>query len=278
MTLPTSEAVRERSSVRPEEATRPRRPPPLPKSSAPQVIVSTDDAGATPAQRRWESLYGMLCSFGVHLILLTALGLLAFESSDRQVGSLVGILGTDGDVPADFILDSTIGNEEGGSDEPAEVEAPAVVLNDMGSSAASAKLSGGSGIGAGAGDGEGDGIGVAVPSINVPGYAVTKGSFSVWTDPEDPEPRQDYRIIIQIRLPQNLIKDGKYRASDITGQVIGTDKYSKKIQFRPSEFFDVKDGVAQLEVPIPGARKLVRDTIRIQSKLLKEKQTIQLEF
>src|SRR5262249_5050992 len=162
------------------------------------------EAGQTPAQRRWESLLGMLCSFGVHLILLTCLGLLAFETSDRHVGNLVGIIGTDGDVPADFILDSAIGNDEGGSESPMDVEKPAVVLHDLGSSSASAKLSGGSGSGLGAGDGEGDGIGVAVPSINVPGYAVTKGSFSVWTEPEDPEPRQDYRIIIQIRLPENL--------------------------------------------------------------------------
>ena len=88
----------------------------------------------------------------------------------------------------------------------------------------------------GAGDGQGDGIGVTVPSINVPGHAVTKGSFSVGTEPEDPEPREDYMIIIQVRLPENLIKNGKYRANDITGMVRGTDSYTKKIVFPTDQF------------------------------------------
>src|SRR5260221_3442672 len=123
MTLPTSETVRERSNVRPEETLRARRsqPPLVPKPSSPRVVVSDADGDTTPALRRWESLYGMLCSFGVHLILLAGLGLLAFETSDRQVGSLIGILGQpDAEVPADFILDSAIGDDLGGSDNPVE--------------------------------------------------------------------------------------------------------------------------------------------------------------
>ena len=130
------------------------------------------------------------------------------------------------------------------------------------------------GVGQGEGSG-GDGEAMQVAAINVPSYAVTKGSFSAWTEPRDPDPGRQYFIVIQVRLP-NTVK--KYRASDLTGMVTGTDLYKQVIKFRTTEEFLIKEGAVQVRVPVPGAAKLVRDTIRIESRLLREKQTIQIEF
>lgn len=130
--------------------------------------------------------------------------------------------------------------------------------------------------GTGQGDGSGgDGDAMPVPTVNVPSYAVTKGSFSAWTDPRDPNPGKLYFIVIQVRLPVGV---KKYRASDLTGMVVGTDLYKQVIKFRSTEEFPIKEGGVQVRIPVPGAAKLVRDTIRIESRLLREKQTIQIEF
>ncbi len=52
--------------------------------------------------------------------------------------------------------------------------------------------------------------------------AVTKGSFTVYTIPADPQPKQDYDVVIEVKLPASATN---YSASDLSGCVIGTDKY-----------------------------------------------------
>src|SRR5690242_6634084 len=91
MTLSTSETLRERSPnrqvVEPRVSSAPRRraPPPIPP------LVVTDGAEIL-GPRHWESLYGMLCSLAVHAVLILGLGLLVFESSEHDVGSILGVL------------------------------------------------------------------------------------------------------------------------------------------------------------------------------------------
>ena len=126
---------------------------------------------------------------------------------------------------------------------------------------------------------------------------VKKGSFSVWTVPKDPLPEQEYQIVIQVRLP-NYVR--RYRATDLTGEVEGSDRYRQKIPWDPKwknrtdvaltvrkgrlvalrrgDFLPVRDRVAQLVIRVPPAKKLVRDKIRIQSKLLKEQQVLEIVF
>lgn len=126
---------------------------------------------------------------------------------------------------------------------------------------------------------------------------VKKGSFSVWTVPKDPLPEQEYQIVIQVRLPSNV---RRYRATDLTGEVEGSDRYRQKIPWDPKwkkrtdvaltvrkgrlvalrrgDFLPVRDRVAQLVIRVPPARRLVRDKIRIQSKLLKEQQVLEIVF
>ena len=126
------------------------------------------------------------------------------------------------------------------------------------------------------------------------GNAVTKGSFTVWTVPEDPQPGQQYRIVIQVRLPDKV---RKYDVGDLSGVVIGTDEYrqllpvdprkpfysqiprgKKMVTVKKSDRLPVKDHQVQLYITIPGADRLVKDTIEIRSKLLDEEQSLELVF
>ncbi|MEZ6121574.1 MAG: hypothetical protein R3C49_00205 [Planctomycetaceae bacterium] len=128
------------------------------------------------------------------------------------------------------------------------------------------------------------------------GLAVTKGSFTVWTDPEVPSPNQFYRIIIEVRL-----KDGiqMYRINDLSGWVVGSDRYRQKIPFDSnhpnysfytdenmkevkiqggSESIKVRGNKIQLVIRVEGASRLVQDTITISSRRLREKQELELVF
>jgi len=108
------------------------------------------------------------------------------------------------------------------------------------------------------------------------GKVVTKGNFTAWTVPEDPAPREDYRIIIQIKLPKKL---RRYPLWDLLGRIVGTDGYIQEFPEYHKTYLPVKDNQAQLVVLVPGAERLVRDTIEVRSlKILKEKQTLNIEF
>jgi hypothetical protein len=167
----------------------------------------------------------------------------------------------------------------------------------------SGKGNGGGGTGNGTGDGGfGGGIGPFVP-----GNAVRKGSFAAWTIPivnadfpkrfgdpdpkpgDSPRPKQPYHIIIQIKVPRN--KTTYALTSDLTGTIVGTDGYRQKIPehtlvlaadgktfVQPRGSVRVKNGLVHIQVRVPGAERLIRDTIVISSKMLKEEQTLELVF
>ncbi|MBL8849178.1 MAG: hypothetical protein JNG89_05820 [Planctomycetaceae bacterium] len=164
---------------------------------------------------------------------------------------------------------------------------------------------GGQGTGTGAGIGAGE-VGNGMMQF-VPKNAVKKGSFAAWTTPvfddyfprpfgaTDPKPgdspraMQNYWITIQIKVPGDR---RRYSVRDLTGEVIGTDGYSQKLPehtYRLSEDgkllplqnggqVPVVDGFVQLVVKVPGARSLVKDTIVVKSKLLKEEQSLEIVF
>lgn len=229
-----------------------------------------------------SSMKGIAVSIVVHTSILCMLALVVFgasklRSNEDLTGSMEGEAGGGGD--SEVLIDSALPDvDSGGGGESIPIE-----FSDMTQLMASAgdgdfgasKLRGaGGGNGTGFGDGgSGDGMGVGAGPI--PKYAVTKGSFSVWTDPRDPVPGVDYHIVIQFRLPRNV---ETYRGSDLTGMVTGSDTYKQAIRFNRTENFPVHDGSVQVRIRVPGADKLVRDTIRVESKLLKEKQTIEIEF
>ncbi len=125
----------------------------------------------------------------------------------------------------------------------------------------------------------GDDRGFGGFTIPKSGGVVTKGSFTAWTEPQDPKPNEDYSIVILIRLPERV---NKYRVSDLSGQVIGTDRYRQSIpgaeMLRTTTYLPVQQGMAQIVVKVPGAARLVKDTIRLKSKLLNEEQDLEIEF
>jgi len=127
------------------------------------------------------------------------------------------------------------------------------------------------------------------------GLAVTKGSFTAWTMPARPRPGENYQIIIEVRLKEGT---PRYRLSDLTGTVKGTDGFSQKLPYdksarRPSMFMNqnnvlqaiqektvapVRNNKVQLIVEIPGAAADIEDTIRIRSRRLRESQTLVIVF
>lgn len=157
-------------------------------------------------------------------------------------------------------------------------------------------------IGKGEGDDNGDGKGNGGGDFKFKpkGNAVTAGSFTAWTVPKDPDLNEDYLIIIQVKLPYTY-KSTRYRASDLKGIVLGTDNHRQTIPWdvrwpnstfssnavgdiRPvtkgsKSYLTVKNRTAQLIVKVPGSQvPATRDTIKIESKVLKEKRTLEIEF
>ena len=128
------------------------------------------------------------------------------------------------------------------------------------------------GNGDGGKDGDGKGLGFAMPKS---GKAITKGSFTVWTVPQDPAPGQNYLIIIQVKLPKKITR---YRRSDLKGTVVGTDGYKQYIPGVRRGYLPVKENKVQLAIFVPAAASLVRDKIEVRSKILKEKQSLEIEF
>ena len=164
---------------------------------------------------------------------------------------------------------------------------------------------GGQGTGKGSGIGPGD-VGHGMMQF-VPKNAVRAGSFAAWTTPvydsrfprpfgapdpqpgDSPRPLQKYWITIQLEVPEGR---KRYSIGDLSGEVIGTDGYRQKIPdgtyslgedgklvpIRSGRRVPVVDGVIQIVVVVPGAREMVKDTIVVKSKLLKEEQKLELVF
>lgn len=137
---------------------------------------------------------------------------------------------------------------------------------------------------------------------DLPENAVRAGSFAAWWIPKAerygeviapgqlPRVGQEYRIILQIRLPAER---RIFNVHDLSGEIIGSDGYR---QFIPDRAWTVdekgelvrvsspgslpvREGLVQIAFKVQGAgRAGVRDEIRIQSRLLNETQTLVLTF
>ena len=117
-------------------------------------------------------------------------------------------------------------------------------------------------------------------SVQPPNSAISKGSFTVWANPEHPQPNQEYVIYTSIRLPRGT---EDYDASDISGQLIGTDGFVIPVGGAKNPFskfvFSVEKAKAVVTTRVPGALTSgIRDEISINSKLLNETQSLTLIF
>lgn len=263
-----------------------------PKTAAPPLVAIDPTVSALPATpATWSGrlaanvfrvTFGMgwLVSGLIHLTLLTTLGLLAYQTQTKPPTEITGVFGVPG---SDTVLDIDSSMDAGGSLAPINFETVGVtnVVDPTGSGSSPLQVLGsvdgrigGDGLGDG-GSGSG-GLGSISGNLRVPASAVTKGSFTAWTEPEDPEPLQPYEIVIQVKLPPEV---KGYRLRDLTGHVTGTDNFHLDIKYKSTDRKAVKDGVVQVRVFVLGAKiKATRDTIVIRSAILKEEQTIEIVF
>ena len=273
-------------------ATPPAPPPPLvftppPPSAKPVAVAVTvaehelppEDNSLKGLLLRWirsSAMAGVMASFVLHSVLLCVLALLVLSSpSLRRSLDIFGEMG-DAEVAEEMELDAVTPIEAGQDAAPVQFTDVSQMMDLEKAFDPSDSIMGiAGGAGKGNGNGSADGDAIAVPAVKIPGYAVTKGSFSAWTDPRDPVPGVSYEIVIQFRLPPNI---KTYRGNDLTGMVTGTDGYKQVIRFRRDESFNVVDGSVQIRIRVPGADRLVKDAIRVESKLLREKQLIEIEF
>jgi hypothetical protein len=228
---------------------------------------------------RWLSSHtaiGFLVSLSVHSIVLLALAfVLVANVASRESISLWGVLGDGDEMGSEILIDTSLPIDAGESAPlPTAELAQAADLSDSGTKVPESIRFGFGGKGHGEGE-AGEGTSIGVPTLKVPGHAQTKGSFSAWTDPRDPKPNENYAIVIQIRLPSRV---KIFHGSDLSGLVIGTDRYRQEIHFNSDDQFPVEKGVVEIRIPVPGGAFRVRDTIQIKSKLLGEKQRFEIEF
>jgi hypothetical protein len=113
------------------------------------------------------------------------------------------------------------------------------------------------------------------PAPQLPSHAVTSGRFSAWTEPESPQPGQPYRIIVLVRLPARI---QRYYSSDLTGTVIGADGYRKHIRGSSSDELPLVNHTARIAIPIVGAERGWKDTIVVQSRILRERRVLELIY
>ncbi len=122
-------------------------------------------------------------------------------------------------------------------------------------------------------EGLADGVGFRMPGS---GKVVRKGRFAAWTVPEDPAPYEDYLIVVQVQVPRQL---RNYDGRDLSGYMYGTDGYTTPIGFYRGRYYGkFIRGANQLVIRIPGAEKNVRDVIHVESRLLREKQELEIVF
>lgn len=98
--------------------------------------------------------------------------------------------------------------------------------------------------------------------------AVRSGSFTAWTEPANPSQYEDYRLFLEVNLPEGT---KNYDRTDLSGSITGTDKYLRVIEeLDDADEFTFSGTNAILTLSIPGAQSKVKDTIQVSSKLLKQ--------
>jgi hypothetical protein len=303
-------AARPRSAV--PASTRPRasagqRPKAIPRAAAQgpgfPALAERDHREEHPWPRRLLLWFASFAAMGYgfslifHLLVLTGLVFVAVAPNGGGGGpvSLTAGFG-DWEGPAgfdEFGMDDEEGGKEAGPVDLAPLaldiardsfqesqglngpELPESVTDVIaGAAGGGAGGEGGAGNGSGKGVGDGKGLPFRLPGGGA--KVARKGRFSAWTVPADPEPGQNYIIVIQIELPENMKKLAR---KDLLGSlVIGTDGYKQFIPGNTRGFLPGNEQQVQVAVSVPGAATLVRDTIKIKSKALKEEQTLESEF
>ena len=274
-------------------------PPALPVAApAASIEVADEEKQKLP----WQAMLmgwltdGTAGSFGtsvaIHAVIGLALAIIVKESLDKNESISMTLSEAD-TMPIDFdeIEDIAIDMAGGSETQVPQFQVVPLSVNSALNSEAASELMSLAGSGEGDGGDEGFGFKFKMPAG---GKAVSAGSFSAWTVPEDPKPGQDYMIVIRIKTPE---RSRTYRVTDLSGELVGTDGYrlsipidrshpdktvtekgGRLVPVRTSDRLRVVKGHVQIMVKVPGAPSLVRDMIELRSKMLKEEQKLEIVF
>lgn len=249
----------------------------VPASAEPQPSVAVEQKSS------WQGLKMVANAWGVslilHMILLIIAGLIILPEVVQQSGVITTISTEDSEQ---YSFDSNVG-----MDLSAEIEmlsAPelptmtqTVLTPDSLETAVDDSLEDSLGALFGENQKEGGVKGGFAPPPGVKFFR--KGSFTAWTVPEDPLPGQAYKIVMVVQLPERV---ARYRATDLSGKVVGSDTYTQAIPGREYTgkrvYLPIKDRTAQLVIEVPGGAAKVKDVIHIRSRVLRESQELQIEF
>lgn len=270
-----------------------------------KLIETADEEPPLDWKKDWKKLAlvwlvsNASCGYGVssivHALLLAGMSLVVYTSMDENQS--ISMIITDADaMPIEFteIMDLKI--EPPGGAQAQLPQLQPVPLNPALTDISSSLLDSAASVAGNDGDegAPGDNLGFVI-SMPEGGKVVSKGSFSAWTVPEDPEPRKDYMIVIRIRLPE---RTKLYRISDLSGKVEGSDFYVQHLPFDPerkdliprterggqivpvrkNDRLRVIKNHVQIMIPVKGAASLVRDAIQVKSRMLKEDQQLEIVF
>ena len=271
-----------------------KRPSKSPKAAEEKVVETSEE---DLEELKWHEhairwlKSGAAGGFGIslifHFILLIALSFVIYSSMDDNEPISMVMSDVDG-IPSELEESALLEMESSGGEINAMPEFKAVALEET---QKSDMVDMASILGSGEGAGDDDGFTFSMPTG---GRVSKKGSFAAWTVPKDPKPGQEYQIVIRIKLPKS---SRKYRVDDLSGFVIGTDGFRLAIPFdrnkpdrtkaekngvllpvEPRDYLRIVDSHVQLVVSVPGGASLVKDTIEVRSKKLKEEQKLEIEF
>ncbi len=264
-----------------------------------EVVSEDEPDDRTSMQKAVDWLRGVAAeSYGasliVHTILLFCMSLYIFKlHDDNEAVSLVASEANS--LPMEFDEIVALQLDTAGNADETELPQNQTVpfqADPLATSDAAIDLAKYAGSGDGQDGEDSSGMLFAMPSG---GQVVSAGSFTAWTVPKDPGPGEDYKIVIMVKVPE---KRTLYPIGDLSGEVIGTDGFTLEIPFgkfrdrygtriqrrgllvfpRRNDRVRVVDGNVQIVVDIPGASRLVKDTIEVKSRMLKEDQTLEIEF
>ena len=105
---------------------------------------------------------------------------------------------------------------------------------------------------------------VITESLDIPDDSITKGVYTIWTEPSDPRPFENYFVYIRISKPINV--------NQLEGSLIGTDTYEEcygamntgRDCYVVPEQLTAPDGNSLFRTYVPGSFMMVEDTINVK--------------
>jgi hypothetical protein len=111
-------------------------------------------------------------------------------------------------------------------------------------------------------------------AADAPKHAATQGKFTVWTEPHPVVVGQSFEVVIQVHVAPGK---KEYNTADLSGVIVGSDAYKQLLRFPTRPATPVVNGIATLKLRVPGANSGVRNSLRLESKSLGDKQTFELK-